>query len=213
MSSESTDLIRLKSHIRRLTAALVALGNVQLWEDHHPAADECRTAYLDLCGLAAELNLHPVPSVDFLPANRSAGSAAGDAIARWTYEAAGYLNGQSRKAVATQRRKTGRPNNAEKDSATKVVAALCKHHGYEDNGSIVDYTPATNRGLAERYGLSANALSRFLVAKLGQSGHKRYVVACRQRTLGKLLTLWRGELPSRCADLLPHEDGRGYEDD
>jgi hypothetical protein len=112
----------------------------------------------------------------------------------------------------SSKRRTGRPKSTEKDSATKVIAALAAHHGYEENGSVTNYEQATNRGLADEYGLAANALSRFLAAKLGEDGHEKYAIACRQRTIGTWLALWRREMPGRLADLLPEEYGRGEDD-
>jgi hypothetical protein len=110
----------------------------------------------------------------------------------------------------TARRKTGRPKKEEKDSATKVVAALSAHHGYGEGMSVTNREPATNRGLRQ-YGVSGNALSRFLNAKLGEGGHRKYKAACRTGRIGVLLSVWRGETPSRLLDLQPHESGR--EDD
>jgi hypothetical protein len=117
-----------------------------------------------------------------------------------------------RDAAKPNKRPTGRPKKTEKDSATKVVAALAKHHGFEENGSVTNYEPASNRGLAEAYGLSPNALSRFLSAKFVKDGHKQYKIACRNDKIGAMLALWRGELPGRLADLLPEESGRGEDD-
>jgi hypothetical protein len=120
------------------------------------------------------------------------------------------------------RKKTGRPPKTEQDAATKVLSALCRHHGYELGGSVTNPEPATNRGLAALYnqGLAGrdrmgdNALARFLKAKFakdGRSGHKHYRTACRQGRIGARLALWRGELPSHMPDL-PKEDGRGKDD-
>jgi hypothetical protein len=94
-------------------------------------------------------------------------------------------------------KRTGRPKNTEKDSASKVIAALNVHHGYE-GGSVTNYEPAKNRQLA---GVSKNALSRFLADKLGNGGHKKYVAACQNASIGTLLRLWNGETPDRHAEL------------
>src|SRR5579871_95860 len=58
-------------------------------------------------------------------------------------------------------KRTGRRKKTEKDSASLVVAALNKWHGNE-GGSVTNHEHATNRGLGEKFGLSKNALSRFL---------------------------------------------------
>jgi hypothetical protein len=134
---------------------------------------------------------------------------------------AGVIQGSFSGTAAERpaKRKTGRPKNSEKDSATKVVAALSMHHGYE-GGSVTNYEPATNRGLVDvanrrlaagERGLSENALSRFLTDKLGEGGHNKYAAAWHQGAIGTFLALWRREAPERLAGLLPHESGR--EDD
>ena len=105
-------------------------------------------------------------------------------------------------------RKTGRPKKNEKDLATKVTAALGAHHKYKTDGSVTNYEPATNRDLAEKYGLSENALSRFLTDKLGKDGHKQYAAACRGKKIDTFLALWNRELPGRLAKLMPQESGR-----
>jgi hypothetical protein len=120
-----------------------------------------------------------------------------------TREAGTDTNGPKRSA----KRRIGRPKKSEKDSTTKVVAALSAHHDYQEGGSVTDYEPATNRGLAEEFDLSANALSRFLKAQLGEGGDRLYKIACRNRTIGRLLSSWNRELPARTARLLPHESG------
>jgi hypothetical protein len=104
------------------------------------------------------------------------------------------------------RRKTGRPKKTERDSATKVIAALSKHHGYEEGGSAMNHDPATNRGLADDFDLSENALSRFLK---GHGGYTKYKAACRNGTIDTLLALWNRECAARFAALLPEERDRG----
>lgn len=118
-----------------------------------------------------------------------------------------------RDSAKPSKRRTGRPKKTERDSATKLIAALTAHHGYEEDGGLANYEPATNRGLADKYNLSKNALSRFLTEKLGKAGHKRYKIACQNKEIGTLLSLWRGELPGRLTDLRPEEYGRGEDDD
>jgi hypothetical protein len=106
-------------------------------------------------------------------------------------------------------RRVGRPTNTEKDSATIVVAALTSHHGYE-NGAVTQFAPATNRGLATQFGLSPNALSRFLASRFPheQKPHKKYVAACRNGTIGLWLMLWNRESPRHMAELTTAESGR-----
>jgi hypothetical protein len=118
-----------------------------------------------------------------------------------------------RDTAKPSKRRTGRPRKDEKDSATKVIAALTAHHGYGEGLSVTHYEPATNRGLAEEYGLSKNALSRFLTAKLGEDGHKKYEISCRKKEIGTMLALWRGDLPGHLPDLLPSESGIGDDND
>jgi hypothetical protein len=93
---------------------------------------------------------------------------------------------------AAPERKAGRAKKANKDSATRVVAALSAHHGYGKQTDITNFEPATDRLLAETYGLANNALSRFLA---GPEGRQKYKNACRNRTVGGLLAFWNRELP------------------
>ena len=109
------------------------------------------------------------------------------------------------------RRRTGRPKKTEKDSATKVIAALSRHHGYQEGGSAMNHDPATNRGLADDFELSENALSRFLK---GHGGYTKYKAACRNGTIDTLLALWNRECAARLAALLREEpDCRANETD
>jgi hypothetical protein len=116
---------------------------------------------------------------------------------------------ETRPAAATPaRHKTGRPRKTDKGSTELVVAALRKHHGYED-GSVTNYEPAKNATLEKKYKLANNALTRFLAAKY--PGERRpyrcYEVACRNRSIGAQLRLWSGELPMHATRLLPHDSG------
>jgi hypothetical protein len=128
-----------------------------------------------------------------------------EATAEMSVGDAGAPEGSSQRRPP--KRRTGRPRNTDKDSATKVVAALSKYHGYGEGMSVTNREPATNRGLAAEYDLSANALTRFLTAKLGKNGHRQYAAACRNGRIGALLALWRGETPERLLNLLPNESG------
>jgi hypothetical protein len=130
---------------------------------------------------------------------------------RQAAEAAGAAEGEC--GERPSKRRTGRPKRSEKDSATKVIAALAAHHGYGVGMSVTNFEPATNRGLAEEYGMAANALSRFLNAMLGEDGHNKYVTACRNGKIGSLLALWQREMPGHQADLRPEEYGRDRHDD
>ncbi|MBI1913227.1 MAG: hypothetical protein HYS12_00460 [Planctomycetes bacterium] len=114
-------------------------------------------------------------------------------------------------AAERGKRRPGRPKKTEKDSATFVVAALNKWHGYE-GGCVTNYEPASNRGLADLfnkgskhkdYRLSENALSRFLKERFPgeEKPHKKYKVACHTETIDTLLALWNRELPARHAEL------------
>src|SRR5262249_46884773 len=58
---------------------------------------------------------------------------------------------RSGRGSQTAKRRVGRPKKDEKDSAAVVIAALCRHHGYQEDGSVANYEPATNRGLAAEH--------------------------------------------------------------
>jgi hypothetical protein len=116
---------------------------------------------------------------------------------------------ETRPAAATPaRHRSGRPRRTDKGLIEKVVAALRKHHGYDD-GSVTNYEPAKNTSLAKKYDLANNALTRFLAAKYpGQrKPYRSYAAACRSRLIGAHLRLWSGELPMHATRLLPHESG------
>jgi hypothetical protein len=93
----------------------------------------------------------------------------------------------------------------------QTLAALTAWHGY-DNGSVINREPATNRGLAEKYELTENALCKFLKTK-GLDA-KRYAALCARGELGARLMLWNGELPSRLRlpDDLPDTNGQSDDD-
>jgi hypothetical protein len=113
-------------------------------------------------------------------------------------------------AAPALRRKAGRAKKADKDSATKVIAALSAHHGYDGRMGATKFEPATNRQLAQTYGLANNALSRFLA---GPEGYQKYKNACRNRTIGALLALWNREVPNlRIGLLLPDSESVAEED-
>lgn len=105
------------------------------------------------------------------------------------------------------RKQRGRKRKHEKDSDQLVIAALAKHHQY-DSGSVLNYEPATNRGLAKNYKLSNNALSRFFEDKGGIDEYRHW---CINQTIGIKIAVWRGELDQHL-HLRPEEYGRRAED-
>ena len=111
------------------------------------------------------------------------------------------------------KRRKGRPSKNETDRDTIVLSALVIHHGYESNGSIGRDDPATVRGLADKNKpqLTTAAISRFFKRKFS-NGHKGYVVACRKREIGRLLTQWQGDESEGHADLRPDERDRSEDD-
>jgi hypothetical protein len=123
-------------------------------------------------------------------------------------EAPKVVEGVNLHTESGTKRRVGRPTKSEKDSATKVLAALTAHHGYE-SGSVTEHAPASNRGLAAQFGLSPNALSRFLRSRFPHEHkpHKKYVAACHNGTIGSLLMLWNRELPGHLANLTAAESG------
>ncbi len=111
-----------------------------------------------------------------------------------------------------KKRKPGPRPKEESNNDSLVIAALKRHHKFESGGSVINYDPATNRGLAKLGGFSENALSRFLDHKL-QGGHRGYKAACSKETVGMLLSQWSGEAPSYLPDLTNAEYSRGSADD
>jgi hypothetical protein len=185
-------------------------------------ADEGRYPWPDVEGryrellrlsVRAGLPSPPAPEPHWgVPSERHRGVPSWDwlrALENWFIEAEVRLaeGGGGRPA----KRKIGRPKKTEKDSATLVVAALNKWHGYD---SVTNFDPATNRVLAEKYGVSPNALSRFLKDRFPEEEKpgKKYKAACRNKTIIDYLKLWNRDLPDRNAAILPHESGRRDED-
>jgi hypothetical protein len=97
----------------------------------------------------------------------------------------------------TGAKKTGRPKATEKSSATKVLAALVKWHGYEA-GSISNDEPASVAELKRLSGTSDATVSRALLHlfSVKKAGYRVYEVACRSRRLGAILMKLLGEDPS-----------------
>jgi hypothetical protein len=203
MPSNSTqaDRERLDAAALALISAFQAALDLPPWEDDKSASSAVDNAYFALCRIAAELELPRPPSND-----------AGDhrvwarLFRRWWEEAQGKTDARVPR-TGSARRKLGRSKKTEKDSVTKVVAALIEHHRY-DKGSVMNYEPATNRGLAKIADLSSNALTRFLRDQFPSESEpfKKYQVACRNRTIGDLLALWNRELASLVASLRDEEE-------
>jgi hypothetical protein len=111
-------------------------------------------------------------------------------------------------AAPPRKCKGGRPKSAVKGSDAKVIAALNLHHGYEGGGCLSNREPAENRLLAAVFGLSENALSRFLKDKFGKGGHKKYVAACLDGKIGFILADWNRDLTQKLANLRTEKLGR-----
>ena len=134
-------------------------------------------------------------------------------LAEWLNEQeSGGTNASAAKSDKQSARRTGRRKKTEKDSATLVIAALTGWHRYE-NGSVTNYESATNRGLAKKYDLAQNALSRFLKEQFPEEARpgKKYQVMCRTNKLHTWLATLNREAPDRLPGLQSHESGR--EDD
>lgn len=110
-------------------------------------------------------------------------------------------------------KKRGRRRGDERTGPALVLAALVKHHGLQEDGSVATYEPAPLATLEELSGVSRQTCSNFLANKLGRPGYKHYKAKCVQDTIGPLLVLWLGEVPKMMADLLAEEYGRRREDD
>ncbi len=115
-----------------------------------------------------------------------------------------------RRRLEATRTGKGRRCKAQRTGGELVLSALLLHHRYE-NGFIGEHEPASLGRLAELSGVSRQAASNFLAAKLGKPGHKLYKAKCANYTIGQLLALWSGELPKGLLDLLDEEYGRRRE--
>jgi hypothetical protein len=84
----------------------------------------------------------------------------------------------------------GRPARGSAAGQQKVVAALLAHHRYE-NGSVINWEPATIAALAKLAGVSASTASRVLASIFGADkgeGYERYRAACQGGLLATVLT-------------------------
>ncbi|QDT39233.1 hypothetical protein [Stratiformator vulcanicus] len=98
--------------------------------------------------------------------------------------------------ASTKRR--GRPSKGESDKETLIIAALSRHHGY-DNGSLLNDEPIAVKSFADlpQNDFSAASLSRFFEKHF--SGYKGYKAQCVNGKLAMTLSLLNRELPSRLA--------------
>lgn len=106
----------------------------------------------------------------------------------------------------------GRRKGDQRSGHDKVLAALAKYHGLEDDGSVGTKEPAGLGELSKLAGASRQTCSNFLASKLGRPGYKRYEAKCVKGVIGPLLLVWRGEVPKQMADLLTEEYGRRRDD-
>ncbi len=111
------------------------------------------------------------------------------------------------------RRQTGRPRG-ETDKEALVLAAIVRHHRWQQDGSTGEENAATVAQLASlasnrRTTVSTATVSRFLRKKFPGRGHQGYRESCLRGDIGLRLSLWQGEIPQhRFSRLLPHESGR-----
>jgi hypothetical protein len=114
--------------------------------------------------------------------------------------------------------KSGRPRKGESDKERLVIGALAKHHGYQPEGGIGNYTPVKVKALAklasnEQVTVSVATVSRFFKKKFPRRGYKDYQAACQREVLHLKIALWQGELSeSHLAALRPPESGREDDD-
>jgi hypothetical protein len=205
------------NHGRRVIANRPELVYPHVWSSAHEAAH-------GIASLAIELLAAPLQGITDAQQQFDAGkellTARWKAFAMPVEEVASLQERIRRERVKvlptpkdSKRKPQGRRLKQETGNDTLVLAALKNHHKYESCGSVGNFDPATNRGLAEAYDLSENALSRFLERKLGGDAGRIYKNLCAKQEIGYHLTLWAGEGSSRLADLTAAESGRRDDDD
>lgn len=109
---------------------------------------------------------------------------------------------------APTRRKTGKrkPKGARPASHDLIIAALCKHHQY-DNGSCKNLEPVGVRKLAEKLPLKAPTISEFFSRHF--QGHSQYRCCCRRKEIAGALKLLNGEVsPHHLFSTPPGEEDR-----
>ena len=97
------------------------------------------------------------------------------------------------KDIQPKQKRIGRPKKDQKSSDTKIIAALCGWHGYEQGGSVEKYDPAKLKDIAQLADLSEKAVSKFF--KDRYKDKKGYDQACTNQQIGFDLAKWQGELP------------------
>jgi len=85
----------------------------------------------------------------------------------------------------------------EEDTYQLVFRALLKWHGYQGDGMVHIYQPASHKQLValgkDRHGritFSTSTVSRFLKSKFPDAGANGYKEACINRTIGVYLASW-----------------------
>ena len=126
---------------------------------------------------------------------------------------AAELDAADAEGMANPPKRTRRPKKSESDKRQLVLHALVLHHKWNQDGSIGNDTPATQPELVKLASgklvkVSKATVSRFFTKKFGEDGHKGYVAACENRTIGLKLSLWQGEAAKLLDDLTPEEYGR-----
>jgi hypothetical protein len=110
-------------------------------------------------------------------------------------------------------RVTGRKRStAPGEARDKLIAALTKHHRYND-GSCLNQEPVANNELARQVGVAAGSASAFFKKTFG--GWSKYRAACRDAaTLAFYLKVLRGEFtPDKTFGRKPPGEDRRDDDD
>jgi len=150
-------------------------------------ADLCRRIVLDLRERmdAAETERPAEPPATAAPAEFP---AAGGIAAPAEPPAAGA-------PAAVSRLPRPKKSTTAGDARAKLIAALLKHHGYE-NGCCINYDPIGNNALARLADVAGSSASKFMKSEAG--GYAKYRTTCRNTTaLNAALAALAGERPAR----------------
>ncbi len=122
---------------------------------------------------------------------------------RLTPHGLAFVGWQELQALRPMKKRTGRPKKGEAPGDTKIIAALCQHHGYQSgaDGLVAKHEPATLEKLAKLAETTTKTVSVFFRRKFeveGTRAKRAYDQTCAAKRIGFKLALWRGDMSREC---------------
>jgi hypothetical protein len=108
----------------------------------------------------------------------------------------------------------GRPRMGDRGKQLLVISALVRHHGWQSDGSIEQFEPASTAQLAalatnKQASVSVATVSRFFARKYPERGYAGYAADCIGKRIGMKLTLWQGLADEHLSELFLDEAAPG----